>query len=205
MFLTWRAKRVRRWAKAEARFICWDRSSTAWAIRPVGMCFTLTADSRLLRCWPPGLKLSLAHRSLSLYPKSVSLSLSSLYLSAQWCRSWLRYVFWRWVCGLWVLFIWVCGFVGLWCILIFRFVGYVVWIQIDYLWVCWNLYAFSKDLIQALLLLVITVMDKDDDCMDRVEFEVKIQFSISKPMDGNPKFLSLNWWSKPTVAFSQNP
>ena len=193
MFLTWRAKRVRRQAKAEGRFICWDRSSTAWAIRPVGMCFTLTADSRLLRCWPPGLKLSLAHRSLSLYPKSISLPLSSLYLSAQWCRSWLRYVFWRLVCGLWVLLIWVCGFVV-----------YVVWIQIDYLWVCWNLYAFSKDLIQALLL-VVTVMDKDDDCMDRVEFEVKIQFSISKPMDGNRKFLSLNLWSKPTVAFSQNP
>ena len=37
----------------------------------------------------------------------------------------------------------------------------------------WNqVYAFSKDLIQASLL-VITVMDKDDDCMDWVEFEVK--------------------------------
>ena len=37
----------------------------------------------------------------------------------------------------------------------------------------WNqVYAFSKDLIQALLL-VVTVMDKDDDCMDWVEFEVK--------------------------------
>ena len=69
----------------------------------------------------------------------------------------------------------------------------------------WNqVYVFSKDLIQASLL-VITVMDKDDDCMDWVEFEVKIQFSISKPMDGNRKFLSLNLWSKPTVAFSQNP
>ena len=55
---------MRRRAKAEARFICWDRSSTAWAIRPVGMCFTLTADSRLLRCWPPGpdaLNVSISH------------------------------------------------------------------------------------------------------------------------------------------------
>ena len=204
MFLTWRAKRVRRQAKAEGRFICWDRSSTAWAIRPVGMCFTLTADSCLLWCWPPGLKLSLAHKSLSLYPKSISLTLSSLYLSAQWCRSWLRYVFWQWVCRLWVLLIWVCGFVVYVDFWVCGFVVYVVWIQIDYLWVCWNLYAFSKNLIQALLL-VITVMDKDDDCTDRVEFEVKIQFSISKPMDRNPNFLSLNWWPKPTVAFSQNP
>ena len=56
----------------------------------------------------------------------------------------------------------------------------------------WNqVYVFSKDLIQASLL-VITVMDKDDDCMDRVEFEVKTQFSLSKPMDENPNFLSLN-------------
>ena len=88
---------------------------------------------------------------------------------------------------------WVCGFVV-----------YVVWIQIDYLWVCWNLYTFSKDLIQASLL-VITVMDKDDDCMDQVEFEVKTQFFISKPMEENPNFLSLNWWPKLAVAFSQNP
>ena len=35
-------------------------------------------------------------------------------------------------------------------------------------------------------------VDKDDDCMDRVEFEVKTQFSLSKPMDENPNFLSLN-------------
>ena len=56
----------------------------------------------------------------------------------------------------------------------------------------WNqVYVFSKDLIQASLL-VITVMDKDDDCMDWVEFEVKTQFSLSKPMDENPNFLSLN-------------
>ena len=56
----------------------------------------------------------------------------------------------------------------------------------------WNqVYVFSKDLIQASLL-VISVMDKDDDCMDWVEFEVKTQFSLSKPMDENPNFLSLN-------------
>ena len=48
-------------------------------------------------------------------------------------------------------------------------------------------------------------MDKDDDYMDRVKFEVKIQFSISKPMDENPNFLSLNWCPKLAVAFSQNP
>ena len=68
----------------------------------------------------------------------------------------------------------------------------------------WNqVYVFSKDLIQASLL-VITVMDKDDDCMDWVEFEVKTQFSLSKPMDKNPKFLSLNWWLKLAMFFSQN-
>ena len=56
----------------------------------------------------------------------------------------------------------------------------------------WNqVYAFSKDLIRASLL-VITLIDKDDDCMDQVEFEVKTQFSLSKPMDENPNFLSLN-------------
>ena len=69
----------------------------------------------------------------------------------------------------------------------------------------WNqVYAFSKDLIRASLL-VITLIDKDDYCMDQVEFEVKTQFSLSKPMDENPNFLSLNWWAKPAVAFSQNP
>ena len=114
------------------------------------------------------LKLSLTHRSLSLYPRSVSLSLSSLYLSAQWCRLWWRCAFWWWVWGLWVFLIWVCG-------------------------VC------------CILMLISGFVDKDDDCMDRVEFEVKTQFSLSKPMDENPNFLSLNRWPKPVVAFSQNP
>ena len=69
----------------------------------------------------------------------------------------------------------------------------------------WNqVYVFSKDLIQASLL-VITVMDKNDDFMGRVEFEVKSQLSLSKPMDENPKFLSLNPWLKPAVAFSLSP
>ena len=69
----------------------------------------------------------------------------------------------------------------------------------------WNqVYAFSKDLIQYSLL-VITVMDKNDDFMGRVEFEVKSQLSLSKPMDENPKFLSLNPWLKPVVAFSLSP
>ena len=69
----------------------------------------------------------------------------------------------------------------------------------------WNqVYAFSKDLIQYSLL-VITVMDKNDDFMGRVEFEVKSQLSLSKPMDENPKFLSLNPWLKPAVAFSLSP
>ena len=69
----------------------------------------------------------------------------------------------------------------------------------------WNqVYDFSIDLIQASLL-VITVMDKNDDFMGRVEFEVKTQLSLSKPMDENPKFLSLNPWPKPAVAFSLNP
>ena len=69
----------------------------------------------------------------------------------------------------------------------------------------WNkVYAFSKDLIQASLL-VITVMDKNDDFMGRVEFEVKTQLSVSKPMDENRNFLSLNPWPKPVVAFSLNP
>ena len=54
----------------------------------------------------------------------------------------------------------------------------------------WNqVYAFSKDLIQYSLL-VITVMDKNDDFMGRVEFEVKSQLS-----------LSLNPWMK-TQNFS---
>ena len=54
----------------------------------------------------------------------------------------------------------------------------------------WNqVYAFSKDLIQYSLL-VITVMDKIDDFMGRVEFEVKSQLS-----------LSLNPWMK-TQNFS---
>ena len=63
----------------------------------------------------------------------------------------------------------------------------------------WNqVYAFSKDLIRASLL-VITLIDKDDYCMDQVEFEVKTQFSLSKLMgETSGGFLSkpigkLNW------------
>ena len=116
----------------------------------------------------------------SLYPRSISLSLSSLYLLAQWCRSWWKYVFWRWVCGLWLLLIWVCGvcwFLGLWvcgvCCIPMLIYGFVVCVD---LWVCgvckskskstthlekisnseWNqVYAFSKDLIQVSLGLVV--------------------------------------------------
>ena len=51
-------------------------------------------------------------------------------------------------------------------------------------------------------MLIFGFVDKDDDCMDRVEFEVKTQFSLSKPTDENPNFLSLNWWPKLVVAFS---
>ena len=64
----------------------------------------------------------------------------------------------------------IFGFVGLWCMLFeskstthLEKISNPEWNQV---------YAFSKDLIQASLL-VITVMDKDDDCMDWVEFEVK--------------------------------
>ena len=41
-------------------------------------------------------------------------------------------------------------------------------------------------------MLIFGFADKDDDCMDRVEFDVKSQFSLFKPMDENPNFLSLN-------------
>ena len=41
-------------------------------------------------------------------------------------------------------------------------------------------------------MLISGFVDKDDDCMDWVEFEVKTQFSLSKPMDENPNFISLN-------------
>ena len=64
----------------------------------------------------------------------------------------------------------IYGFVGLWCMLSeskstthLEKISNPEWNQV---------YVFSKDLIQASLL-VITVMDKDDDCMDWVEFEVK--------------------------------
>ena len=64
----------------------------------------------------------------------------------------------------------IYGFVGLWCMLS-ESKSTTHLVKISNLE--WNqVYAFSKDLIQASLL-VISIMDKDDDCMDWVEFEVK--------------------------------
>ena len=109
-----------------------------------------TLSLTILSNLDPNSSNSLTHRLLSLYPRSISLSLSSLYLSAQWWRLWWKYVFWWWVCGLWLLLIWVCGVLifGFVVYVVFRcwfsgfvvyvdlwvcgFVVYVVWIQIDY-------------------------------------------------------------------------
>ena len=75
--------------------------------------------------------LSFSHGSLSLSPKSVCLSLSSLYLSAHWCM--LIYGF----MGLWCILIWVCGFIRS-VVFWFRFLGFWCMFYSDMgLWGIW--------------------------------------------------------------------
>lgn len=51
--LFWSISCVRR-DNASFLFRCCERSSLATAVRPLGRCRARTADSVLLRCWPPG-------------------------------------------------------------------------------------------------------------------------------------------------------